>query len=348
MRTKTAQQVADYVGGTLYGDGSAEIRTVGSLKNARAGALTYAEPSYLDEVPHTQGSCVLVQKNDFPQQTIIVVDSPRIAFARAAQWLLPRVTPPAGVHETAIIEPGATLGANVSIGAWSLIETDVTIGQGTVIYPGCYVGPGSHVGDECLLFPHAVLYPGSQIGNRVTIHSGVVIGADGFGFVYDGDQHVRFPQVGRAIIGSNVDIGANACVDRGALDETIVQDGAKIDNLCQIAHNVKIGEHAIISSQTGIAGSSTVGNHATIGGQVGVADYCRIDAHGLVGAQCGVPSRKRIPAGQVYWGTPARPLKDIKKQQAYLSRLPKIADEVRRLREEIEDLKSRLTKSVNP
>ena len=143
-------------------------------------------------------------------------------------------------------------------------------------------------------------------------------------------------------IQADVEVGANSCIDRGALDETVVHEGVKIDNLCQIAHNVQVGSHAIISSQTGVAGSSRVGNHAVIGGQVGIADYCRVDDHAQVGAQCGVPSRKRIPAGKVYWGTPARPLKDIKVQQAYLSRLPKMAAELKRLREELDELRGKL------
>lgn len=339
---KTAQEIAEFLGGTLHGNGAVAIRSVGSLDRAEAGALAYAEDKYLGRVASTRASCVLVSGGAFPDRTVIVTQNPRVAFARAAQWLLPRELPPAGIHPTAIVEPGAELGADVSIGAWTLIETGARLGRGTVIYPGCYVGQGCRVGTACLLFPRVVLYPATVLGDRVTVHAGVVLGSDGFGYEFDGTQHVKVPQLGRAIIGSNVEIGANSCVDRGKLDETRIGDGTKIDNLCQIAHNVRVGAHAAISSQTGIAGSSTVGDHAFIGGQVGIADYCRIDDHGQVGAQCGVPSRKRVPAGEVYWGTPARPLRNIKKQQAYLGRLPAMAEEVKRLRAELNELKAKL------
>ena len=339
---RTALEIADFVGGTLRGDGSVEIRSVGSLERADAGALAYAEDKYLDRVAASRASCVLVASGDVSDRTVIVVDNPRVAFARAAQWLIPQDRPAAEVHETAVIAGGARLGSDVSIGAWTIVEEGARVGRGTVVYPGCYIGKNCQIGDDCMLYPQVVLYAGTEIGDRVTIHAGVVVGSDGFGFVFDGTRHVKIPQVGHATIASDVEIGANSCIDRGALDETVVSEGVKIDNLCQIAHNVRIGAHATISSQTGIAGSSTVGRRATIAGQVGIADSCRIDDHAMVGAQCGVPSRKRVPAGEIFWGTPARPLKNIKVQQAHVSRLPKMAEELKRLRAELDALKAKL------
>ena len=336
---KTSQEIADFVGGTLTGNPVEELHTVGSLERASRGALAYAESNYLDKVDGSQASCILVPSGVFPDRTVIAVNEPRLAFARAAQWLQPPRQPFKGIHATAIVEDGASVEDNVAIGAWSLIECGAKIGRGTIIFPGCYIGENCRIGTDSVLYPHVVLYPFVELGDRAIVHAGVIMGADGFGFVFDGTQHIKVPQVGHIAIGSDVEVGANSCVDRGALDETVIDDGVKIDNLCQIAHNVKIGSHTIISSQTGIAGSSRVGSNATIGGQVGVADYCRIDNHAMVGAQCGIPSRKRVPAGEVYWGTPARPLKDIKVQQAHVKRLPKIVEEVKRLREEIEKLK---------
>ena len=339
---KTAQQVADYVDGTLHGDGDTPLNDIGSLQHASSGALAYAEEKYVDRIAESQASCILVPPGHTPQRTVIVVDEPRIAFARAAQWIVPPTLPAPGIHETALVAPDATIGPTVSIGAWTIVEPGANIGSGTTIFPGAYIGRGCHIGEQSILYPRVVLYPGSQIGNRVILHAGVIIGADGFGFVFDGQRHLKVPQVGTATLKSDVEIGANSCIDRGAFDETFIDAGAKLDNLCQVAHNVHIGPHAIISSQTGIAGSSTIGREAMIGGQVGIADYCRVDDYGVVGAQCGIPTRKRIPAGQVFWGTPARPLKDIKQQQAELGRLPKMRAEIQKLREELETLKTTL------
>lgn len=338
----TVQEIADFVGGRVHGDGALEIRTVGSLEQATRGTLAYAEGRHLARVDSTAASCVLIPDVEPPERTVIVVARPRVAFARAAQWLLPPRLPAPGVHETALVAADAVLGADVSIGAWTIVEAGASVGPGTVILPGGYVGAGASVGGRCILYPRVALYPGTTVGNRVVLHAGVVVGSDGFGFVFDGERQIKVPQVGRARIGDDVEVGANACIDRGALDETIVADGVKIDNLCHLGHNVRVGDHAVISAQTGIAGSSTVGREAVIGGQVGIADHCRVDDHGVVGAQCGIPSRKRVPAGQPFWGTPARPLKDVKKQQGYLHRLPRMAAEMARLRAEVEALKAKL------
>ena len=339
---KTAQEIANYVGGTLHGDGGVEIQSVGSLERATTGELAYAEAKHLSQVATARASCILIPNGEVPERTVIVVDNPSVAFARAAQWLVPPTLPAAGIHETALVAPDATIGADVSIGAWTIVESGAVVGAGTTIFPGGYIGAGCRLGTQCILYPRVVLYSDTAIGDRVIIHAGVVIGADGFGFVFDGERHVKIPQVGHVRIESDAEIGANSCIDRGKFDETVIEDGVKIDNLCQIAHNVRIGTHAIISSQTGIAGSSTIGREAIIGGQAGIADFCRIDDRGMVGAQCGVPSRKRIPAGQVFWGTPARPLKDIKRQQAHLGRLPKMRQELAQLREELDALKAKL------
>ena len=339
---KTVQQIADFVGGTVYGQAEIEIQAVGSLQRAQSGDLAYAEGKHLEKVLACHASCVLVPANDFPDQTVIVVDQPRVSFANVVQWLLPQVRPFDGIHPTSIVGQNVSLGAKVAIGAWTIIEDGAEIGDRTLIYPGCYVGRDCRIGADCVVNPRVVLYPRSELGDRVVLHTGAVLGADGFGFAFDGDRHIKVPQVGHVSVGSDVEIGANTCVDRGALDETVIGQGSKIDNLCQIGHNVQIGNQAVVSSQTGVAGSSRIGDQATIGGQVGIADYCRIDDHAIVGAQCGVPSHKRVPAGEVYWGTPARPLRKIKQQQAYLSRLPKLADDVARLQAEIDELRMKL------
>ena len=339
---KTAQEIADFVGGTVHGDAAVKIHTVGSLEAAEAGAITYAEGKYLDRVPASQASCVLVASGDFPERTTITVDQPRVAFANIAQWLVSQVRPFDSVHRSALVGEDAKLADDVAVGAWTCIEGGAEIGRGTIIYPGCYIGRNCVVGENCIVYPQVVIYAGVTVGDRVILHAGTVLGADGFGFVFDGTRQVKIPQIGRVQVGDDVEIGANTCVDRGALDATVLGQGAKIDNLCQIAHNVQVGAHAVISSQTGVAGSSRIGRQAVIGGQVGIADHCRIDDYAIVGAQCGVPSRKRVPAGEVFWGTPARPLRQIKQQQAHLGRLPKLSEEVRRLRAEVEELRAKV------
>ncbi len=340
--TKTVQEIADFIGGTLCGNPLEKVTSVASLDRAGPGDLAYAESRYVERVKYTGATCVLVASGTFTDRTVIFVENPRLAFARAAPWLIPTERPFVGIHSTAIIAESARLEKDVAIGAWTVIEDGVQIGNSTVIFPGCYIGKNCKIGSGCSIFPGVVLYSGVEIHDRITIHSGSVVGSDGFGFVFDGTRQLKVPQRGGVIIEADVEIGANTSIDRGALDNTILEEGAKIDNLCQIAHNVRIGANAIVSAQTGIAGSSVIGRQATIGGQVGIADYCRIDEKATVGAQCGVPSRKRVPAGQVFWGTPARPLKDIKARQAYLNRLPKIAEEIQRLRAEVEDLKRKV------
>ena len=336
---RTAQEIADFVGGTLHGNASEVIEHVGSLDHAKPGDLAYAEPRYLARVKDTRASCVLVPSGEFPDRTVILVKNPRAAFARATQWLIPVERPFTGIHPTAMLASSARLGGDVAVGAWTMIEEGVQVGRSTVIFPGCYIGTRCKIGSDCTIFPNVVLYPGVEVGDRVTIHSGSVIGADGFGFVLEGTRYLKVPQLGGVVIAADVEVGANTSIDRGTLDNTVVDEGAKIDNLCQIGHNVRIGAHAIISAQTGVAGSSVVGSHATIGGQAGIGDYCRIDANAVVGGQCGVLNGKRVPPGEIYWGTPARPLKQIKIQQAYLGRLPQMAEEIERLRAEVDALK---------
>ncbi|MCY4600849.1 MAG: UDP-3-O-(3-hydroxymyristoyl)glucosamine N-acyltransferase [Acidobacteria bacterium] len=339
---KTAREIAEFVGGTLEGDADKQIHGVGSLDHAGPGELTYAESTYLDRVAATGASCVLVAEGEYPDRTVILVDNPRLAFARASHWLAPAQTPAAGIHPEALVQHDAVVAPDAAVGAWTLIEHGAHVGRRTVVYPGCYVGAGSRIGDDCVVFPRAVIYPGVTVGDRTVIHAGVVLGADGFGFVPDGSRHVKVPQSGSVEIGSDVEIGANSCVDRAALDETSIGDGVKIDNLCQVGHNVRIGAHAIISAQTGVAGSTQIGGGSTIGGQVGIGDHCRIEEGAIVGSGGGIPSRKRIPGGVVYWGTPARPLSDVKLQQAHVARLPKMAEELKQLRAEVQALKDRL------
>lgn len=335
---RTAGELAALLGGALDGEPGEPIDNVAELDTAGPGDLSYAETRYADRVPASRASCVLVSEGVFPDKTTITVRNPKAAFARAAGWLMPGVGPEPGVDPTAVVRAGVRLGSGVHIGAHAVVDADVVIGNGTAVYPGCHIAGGCRIGENCTIRSNVVLYPGVRIGDRVVLHAGVVVGSDGFGYVRDGEEYVQFPQLGEVRIEDDVEIGANSTIDRGSLASTRIERGTKLDNLVHVAHNVRIGKRTVIAAQTGVSGSCDIGDDAVIAGQVGVADHVRIDAGGVVGAQCGIPSGKRIRAGRVFWGTPARPLDDIKIQQAHISRLPKMAGELARLKGLVEQL----------
>ena len=235
------------------------------------------------------------------------------------------------IHPTAVISPDAKIAADAFIGPHVVVEQDAEIGAGTMVEAFCFVGRNSRIGENCRLHPRVTLYAGIRLGDRVEIHSGAVIGADGFGYVFGEGHHLKFPQIGAVEIADDVEIGANSTIDCGSLDDTCVGRGVKIDNLVQIAHNVRIGEHSVIAAQTGVSGSSTLGQRVVAGGQVGIADHCSIQDGAVLGAQAGIPTGKIIRTGQTVWGTPARPLRKFKEQYAWVARLPELADRVRRL-----------------
>jgi UDP-3-O-[3-hydroxymyristoyl] glucosamine N-acyltransferase len=311
----TAQHISEVVGGELRGSGEVLLTSVASLRNAGPSDLTYAEERFLGEVESSSAGCILVPSGSFPNRTIIVSQNPKLAFARAAALILSRTCTQPAIHPSAVVEPGAQIGPASTVGA------------------GCYIGAGVRIGSGCTLHPNVVIYAGVEIGNNVIVHAGAVIGADGFGFVRDGDAYVKFPQVGSVIIEDDVEIGANTCIDRGSLETTVIRRGTKLDNLIQIAHNVEIGADTVIAAQTGISGSSTVGARSILGGQVGIGEKARLDDGTIIGGQGGVLNGKRVRGGEVLWGTPVRPLKEFLEQQALLARLPRLArliEEIRR------------------
>jgi UDP-3-O-[3-hydroxymyristoyl] glucosamine N-acyltransferase len=309
---RTAGEIASFLNGDLKGRGDIVLESVASLKNAGPTDLSYAEEKFHADAEGSNAGCLLVRSGDFPGKAVIVVGNPKLAFAKAAAFLLQAEHPQTEIHPTAVV------------------ERDVTVGEGTRIGAGCYVGHGARIGRDCLLYARVVVYSNVEIGNNVIIHSGAVIGADGFGFVKDGQRNVKFPQVGRVIIEDDVEIGANTCIDRGSLETTIIRRGAKLDNLIQIAHNVEIGENTVIAAQTGISGSSTVGPNSMIGGQVGIGEQAKLDANTIIGGQGGVLNKKHIRGGEILWGTPVRPLKEFLEQQAYIARLPRIIAEIKK------------------
>ncbi|HTC65411.1 MAG TPA: UDP-3-O-(3-hydroxymyristoyl)glucosamine N-acyltransferase [Candidatus Saccharimonadales bacterium] len=331
--TRTMKELADFLGCPCEGDGAVPVSGVASTVSASAEDLIYVESvQHLERAAASASKCVVIAPGlSLNGKVLLRADKPKLAFARAAEWLLPAEPIAKGIHPTAIIAKSAQITAGVSVGPYAVIEEDVQLGAGTEIGAFCFVGRGSIVGKACRFYPRVTLYAGTSVENHVIIHSGTVIGSDGFGFVSENGKYRKFPQVGEVEIGDNVEIGANTTIDRGSLDRTVISSGVKLDNLVHVAHNVNIGENTVIAAQTGISGSSVIGKSVIIGGQVGIADHCEVRDGAVVGAQAGIPTGKIIRGGGVVWGTPARSLEKFKEQFAWLSRLPELAERIKKL-----------------
>lgn len=325
---RSLQEVADFVRARVVGDANLEITGIASLAGASSGDLVFVEDEkHLSAALLSKAAAVIVGSNSgshLSTKPLLISDQPRLAFARAAELLLVKAAPEVAVHATACVHPTAKLESNVSIAERVVLGKNVEIGKGTTIAAGCVIGPNVSIGRDCQLYPNVTIYPSTRLGDRVILHGGVVLGSDGFGYVRDkatGRYH-KFPQIGRLEIEDDVEIGSNSTVDRGALEATRIARGTKIDNLVHVGHNVQIGEDVVIAAQTGLSGSAVVENAVIIGGQVGIADHVRIETGAILGAQSGIPSKKVIRGkGIVFWGTPARPIKEYLKELAVLARL---------------------------
>ncbi|MGI9035633.1 MAG: UDP-3-O-(3-hydroxymyristoyl)glucosamine N-acyltransferase [Pyrinomonadaceae bacterium] len=333
------EEIAKLVGGERRGDGAGEILRVASFENASANEISYLEKDEFSEAAQqSNAACLLVPEN-FPAELrcSITVKNPKLAFARIAEKLYPRERRNAW-HETAIVSKNSDVRAGF-IGAFVTVGENCEIGEGAQIYDGARIGNKVAIGKDSIIYPNCVIYDNVSIGNNCIIHAGTIIGADGFGFVRDGERgYVKFPQIGTVEIGDNVEIGANSCVDRGALGATKIGRGTKIDNLVQIAHNVQIGERVVIAAQTGISGSTVIESDAVIGGQVGMGDHARVLSGAIIGSQAGVLPGKIVRAG-VWWGTPVQPLDEYKRQNAHLKGIGRLKEEVKELKNQIEELK---------
>lgn len=334
--TKTAGELAAAIGAGLEGDKSFELRGVAAPERAGAHDLIYVEAAkHAERVAASAAVCVIAgQGMAVAEKTILRHGQPKMAFAKAAAVLLERAPIAVGIHATAIVGPLARVGKGVSIGPYAVIGEDAHIGDGTQIGAHCVVGAGCWIGEKCRIHPRVTLYAGARVGHRVEIHAGVVIGADGFGYAYGEGRYWKFPQVGIVEIGDDVEIGANATIDRGSLDDTRIAEGVKLDNLVHVGHNVQIGAHTVIAAQTGISGSSSLGHHVVVGGQVGIADHCKLEDGAIAGAQAGIPTGKTIRAGQTVWGTPAREIGKFKEAYAWYARLPELAERIQELEAE--------------
>jgi UDP-3-O-[3-hydroxymyristoyl] glucosamine N-acyltransferase len=343
---KTVSKLAKHVGGRVVGDGNTIIRRVAEIGSATDGEISFLDDlKLIDGARLSEASCLIVPEGapDLPGRCLIRVARPKFAFALIAELLHPPKRKPGTVHPTAVIASSAELGENVFIDAHVSLGERARIGEGTQVLSGSRIGDDVLVGQDCVIHPNVVLYDGIVLGDRVILHASVVIGADGFGYVPD-ENNIRhkFPQIGTVVIEDDVEIGAGSCIDRGALGETRIGRGTKIDNLVQIAHNVQIGERVVIAAQTGISGSTIIEDDVVIGGQVGLGDHAHVKSGAIIGSKAGILPGKIVRKG-VWWGIPVQPLEDYKRLNAHMNRLPQLREELKELQRRVRELEEEET-----
>jgi UDP-3-O-[3-hydroxymyristoyl] glucosamine N-acyltransferase len=334
---KKLKELAEWVGGTVVGDGEVGIHGVASIEEAKAGELTFiANPKYLPKLNQTQASAVIVSPEVTSSgKSLLCVKNPYLAFAKILALFSHKPYQPKGVDPHAWVSPTAQLGKDLTIYPFAFIGDRCRIGDRVTLHPGVCVGEDSSIGEDSILQANVSVYPGMVIGRRVILHSGVVVGSDGFGYAKEGRKNLKIPQVGKVEIEDDVEIGSNTSIDRGTLGNTIIRRGAKIDNLVQVAHNVVIGEDSIIVAQVGISGSTKLGSNVTLAGQVGVAGHLQIGDNVMVGAQSGVG--QDLPPNQVYSGSPTMPHREWLRMAMTL---PKVSA----MRKALMEIEKRLTR----
>ena len=324
----TAAELAKHLGADVLGDSTVMLHAFAPADQAAAGQVTFAEnETFLAAAESSQAAAIITPKTfNSTKKVLIRADNPRVAFAKALALLHPEPTLPAGIHASAVVAASAQIDPTAHVGPFCVIGERVRVGAGVILLAGVNLGDDVTVGDGSKLFPHVTVYPRGQIGKRVRIHASATIGADGFGYVFDAGSHRKVPQIGNVILGDDVEIGANACVDRGALGSTVLGKGTKIDNLVQIAHNVQIGDHCAITAQVGIAGSAKLGSYVVIGGQTGIGGHLTIGNQVEIGAASAVMTD--IPDKSRYLGTPAQPSRECMREIAALRKLPELLKKV--------------------
>jgi len=314
-------EIVEFVDGSYAGPRDLEIAGVAPLSAAGDGQLSFlSNPKYAPQLATTGAGAILVSKSlEGDDRRFIRVDDPYFSLARVvARWFAKRPAP-IGVSPQAAVSPSARLGKNVAVGAFTSIGDDVTIGDDTVIYPNVTIEPGTTIGSDCVVYPQVSIYNGTKIGDRCVIHSGVVIGSDGYGFATHGGRHHKIPQVGIVRIEDDVEIGAGTTIDRAALGETVIGEGTKIDNLVQIAHNVRVGKHCLLVAQVGIAGSTELGDYVVVAGQSGFAGHLKIGSGVQVAAKSAVLDD--VPDNTKVMGIPAVPFRQFARREAMMKRL---------------------------
>jgi UDP-3-O-[3-hydroxymyristoyl] glucosamine N-acyltransferase len=337
------KEIASLLNGKIIGSPQAddiEITGVSGIKEAQEGDITFiSKQKYIKDLSGCKASCVIVKEPISNLNiTQLNVSNPYLAFAKLLEHFYIKPQKSIGISSNAIVSDTAKIAKDVSIFPFSYISDGVSIGIGTTIYPFVFIGENTTIGEECIIYPNVTLREDTKVGNRVIIHSGSVIGSDGFGYVFEKGKHYKIPQVGGVIIEEDVEIGSNVSIDRATIGNTIIGKGTKIDNLVQIAHNVKIGNNSIIIAQVGIGGSTEIGNFVTLAGQVGVTDHVKIESETMIGAQSGIIGD--VTKG-VYFGTPIMPNRDWLKAHAVFTKLPELYKKIKALEEKIKELERR-------
>jgi UDP-3-O-[3-hydroxymyristoyl] glucosamine N-acyltransferase len=333
---RTVQQIAKAVGARLQGDQSVEIESVASIGSASLHDLVFVEDEkYFQQAMQSGAGAVIAGElitgaspASSANKPLLISNHPKLTFARAARFLFDGRLDldKRSVSTTAVVHPSVKIAEDVALEGFVMVAEGAEIGEGTRIGAGCAVGRGVRIGQGCEIYPRVTIYADTTIGDRVIIHAGAVLGSDGFGYVRDAKsgRYEKFPQVGRLVIEDDVEIGANSTIDRGALDETRIGRGTKIDNLVHIGHNCHLGENVVIAAQTGLSGSIVIQNDVILGGQVGIGEHARLEEGVMLGGQGGVlPNKVLRGKGVVFWGTPAQPVRQYLKQLAALARLGK-------------------------
>lgn len=343
MKTLQISEIASLVNGAVIGNPLEECTGVSKIDQSYPGSLTFlANPKYESYLKSTQAKAILISPDRVPQEKgdkiYITTEDPYLAFCKVLNKYYSPASALHGIHQAAVIDPGASYGTDVYIGANSIIESGAVIEDDVRIYPNCYIGPNTRIGKGTILYSNVSVYHDCVIGSEVIIHSGTVIGSDGFGHAPQKDgTYVKIPQIGNVVIGNQVEIGANCAIDRATLGSTIIHDGCRLDNLIQIAHNVEIGAHTVIAGQTGISGSTILGAHCVIAGQVGFAGHLKIADGTQVGAQSGLNKSIEEP-NQRLFGSPAVPLKEALRTHVIVRTLPEIKTRVDNLEKRLDAL----------
>ena len=341
---KKVDELAEIVNGRVVGDRGTQIERIADLDNADQNEIAYVENEKLfAAAAESHASCLIVKDGlaeKFPDRTLIEVANPKLAFSLIGAALHPQLRREPTIHPTAVVAENADIALTAYVGPNVCVGEYTRVGAYTRLEAGVVLGANVSVGEDCVLHPNVVLYDGVSIGNRVILHAGVCLGADGFGYVRHDLGYQKFPQIGTVVIEDDVEIGAHTCVDRAALGRTRIGRGTKLDNMVHVGHNCDIGERVVIAAQTGISGSVVIEDDAVIGGQVGFGDHTRVMSGAVIGSKAGILPGKIVRPG-VWWGIPVQPLDEYKRMNAHMNRLPQMRADLKRLEEQIEELKKK-------